>query len=419
MDTYKARTPRLALLGNGPVSNRGCEGIVLGTNAILRREFGSIEILLASFGEDPPTRLPANVQPLELTYHRPRWSMPWWRYQVSKLLKLPEDKSQVLQSLAGRLDNVAAVLSVGGDGYAIDYGHFIIDRLVVMDNYARSLGIPVIIWGASIGPFDEEPEFERRMAEHLASVDLIVVREPISLEYLDSLGVIENVSLCPDPAFVVEPIPCSLPERTRRLIDDGAIGLNLSPLLAKFLGDGDIGLWIAKASSLLNSLLDRVERPFLLVPHKTTPETDVRTDDRVFLATVLREIPDEDRDRVAVIPPDLGFAQTKWIIGQVDAFIGARTHSTISALSSCVPCLSIAYSRKAWGINKMVFGHTDWVIPSSDLNTERFCERIDELIDEIPRVRSHLVHVIPDMIETAYASGELVKHCCSVPGRNE
>ena len=41
-----------------------------------------------------------------------------------------------------------------------------------MDEFLKSLGVPVIAWGASVGPFSREPEFERMMALR-TSPDLI------------------------------------------------------------------------------------------------------------------------------------------------------------------------------------------------------------------------------------------------------
>ena len=74
---------KFMLTGNGPVTNRGCEAIVLGTQKILEREFGAIDFLLASFAQDQQTTLPGNVHPVALDYQRPRWSSAWRTVPVS------------------------------------------------------------------------------------------------------------------------------------------------------------------------------------------------------------------------------------------------------------------------------------------------------------------------------------------------
>jgi colanic acid/amylovoran biosynthesis protein len=393
---------KFALMGNGPLTNRGCEAIALGTKKIIEREFGSADFLLASFAEDSPASVPSNVHPLALRYRRSRWSKPWWQHQVNKFLGRPEDKTVFLEPVKNKLDGVVAAFSIGGDGYAIDYGHFIVDRLLIMDNFVRSQGIPVVIWGASIGPFDREPEFERQMAQHLANVDLVVVREPISLDYLQSLGVTGNICLAPDPAFVLDPAPCALPEDVERLLENPCLGVNLSPLLAKHAAGGDMARWIALAAATLEHLLADTELPLLLIPHVTSKEADARMDDHLFLRNVFGAMPSAQKERLAVLPRDLNSENLKWVIGRTTAFIGARTHSTIAALSSCVPCLSIAYSRKAWGINELVFGHRDWVFSSVDLTPARLGERVSNLVQDRERVQAHLNRVIPGMVDQAY-----------------
>ena len=65
------------------------------------------------------------------------------------------------------------------------------------------------------------------------------------------------------------------------------------------------------------------------------------------------------QEKIFVIPPIYNAPETKWIISKMKFFAGARTHSTIAALSSYVPTLSFAYSIKAKGINKDIFGHED------------------------------------------------------------
>ena len=128
---------RFVLTGNGPLTNRGCEAIVLGTRALLQREFGAARFLLASFARDSPSDVPADVEPLALAWTRPRWSRAWWRYQTRRAMRLAEDRSEFLRPLVGRIDDCAAAFSVGGDGYAVDYGHDVVDRLLIMDRYVR------------------------------------------------------------------------------------------------------------------------------------------------------------------------------------------------------------------------------------------------------------------------------------------
>jgi polysaccharide pyruvyl transferase WcaK-like protein len=389
-------------MGNGPLTNRGCEAIVLGTKAIIEREFGPAEFLLASFADDSQACLPGNVHPVELPWHRPRWSSPWWRYQLRRLCGRPEDMTGVLKPLKDQLNGFTAAFSIGGDGYTIDAGRHILDRLVLLDNCAKSQGVPVIVWGASVGPFSSDPGCERFVARHFADMDLVVVREPISLRYLESLGVTENVRLAPDPGFALDPAPCALPDAACRLLEKPCIGVNFSPMIARHATGGKADRWISLAGQILDTLATDLGLSLLLIPHVTSRERDLPMDDDLFLRSALGAVHTDRQARMAIVPRGLSSGNLKWVIGQTTAFIGSRAHSIVAALSSRVPCLSVAYSQKAWGISGWVFGHTDWVLSSEELTPERVAARAKMLLAEAESVRSHLDQVIPGMVANAY-----------------
>ena len=102
------------------------------------------------------------------------------------------------------------------------------------------------------------------------------------------------------------------------------------------------------------------------------------------------------RDRLAVLGSDYNCRQLKWIISHLTAFVGARTHATIAALSSGVPTLSIGYSMKARGINQDLFGHTDWVEPVEHMTGDSLAVRLESLLAVGDQVRQHLVDTMPD-----------------------
>ena len=102
-------------------------------------------------------------------------------------------------------------------------------------------------------------------------------------------------------------------------------------------------------------------------------------DDEHFMRSVYSELTDSEKKFVSIVPGGLTSQNLKWIISQTSLFIGARTHAAIAALSSFVPCLSIAYSRKAWGINELIFGHRDWVYASEHLDADELMKQVKKL----------------------------------------
>ena len=79
------------------------------------------------------------------------------------------------------------------------------------------------------------------------------------------------------------------------------------------------------------------------------------------------------------------------------SFIGARTHSTIAALSTGVPTIAIAYSQKARGIFRDLFGNEEYLVPIGELRTETLLRAWDKLRANEHIVRRSLEENRPEM----------------------
>jgi colanic acid/amylovoran biosynthesis protein len=116
-----------------------------------------------------------------------------------------------------------------------------------------------------------------------------------------------------------------------------------------------------------------------------------------------------------LVSPEYNAAETKWIISQMALFAGARTHSTIAALSSGVPTLSFAYSIKAQGINRDIFGHTNYCMEPTDLDAKAVASRITSMLDESAAIRRDLAGRTPGGPEGgALHAGTGLKHLIGV-----
>ena len=103
--------------------------------------------------------------------------------------------------------------------------------------------------------------------------------------------------------------------------------------------------------------------------------------------------------------------ELKGFISRCNMFIGARTHSTIAAYSSCVPTLVIGYSVKAKGIAKDIFGTSEnYVKPVQSLKEEddllRACKW---LMDNENDIRKHLQSFMPEYIKKTWLAGDEFK----------
>ena len=91
--------------------------------------------------------------------------------------------------------------------------------------------------------------------------------------------------------------------------------------------------------------------------------------------------------------------------------MGARTHSTIAAYSTCIPTLVVGYSVKARGIAKDLFGTDEnYVLPVQDLKeTTDLWNAFQWVYQRKDDIRNHLQEIMPDYIERAKSAGELLK----------
>jgi polysaccharide pyruvyl transferase WcaK-like protein len=287
---------------------------------------------------------------------------------------------------------------------------------MAMDRYLQSLGLPVVLWGMSVGPFDADPVFARKMFAHLRTLSAVFVRESDSYNYLRANGVSENVRLMADPAFLMKPVEPPL-AKIGFTLPEGAIGINLSPMVAGYRGQSpakvNLKEWLGFCVELVKSAA-ALKRPILLIPHVEFPHPD--NDDYCLLHSLSKAVSGEVPVPVQVLPRGLSAAELKWIIARCAVFAGARTHSTIAALSSHVPTFCIGYSLKAKGINRDIFGHLDHCIHVSDLTSENFTEGLRTLLANESALRAHLQSRIPELQARALSAGAILRKVCAQPG---
>lgn len=405
---------KILLVGNGLYLNRGCEAIVRGSMKIFEHAFRDCFSIRAGVMAMPEPVAEQNraerdkrITSFSITPVGRRGSRKWLESQFNKRFGTRFEPE--LRDLYGEIANAAIALEIGGDNYTLDYGRP--TRFMAMDRYLMKHGIPVVIWGASVGSFDEDHQFAPRIFDHLRNLSAVFVRETESRDYLANRGVNDNVQLVADPAFLMQSVkPVGLANEF--VPDEETLGVNFSPLVGRFRNRGagfDLLQWTAECVANITAL-DSLKRPILLIPHVGSREPN--NDDFAFLRQVHAKAAACMKSPVKVLPPNLSAAELKWIIGRCAAFAGARTHSTIAAFSSEVPTLSIGYSLKARGINRDLFGSLDYCVPVSDLTPGIFAEKMKGLLDDAVHIRRCLHQKLPQIRELAMSAGEKLRSMC-------
>ena len=398
--------PLFILYGNGSILNRGCEAILRSTVQILQEEFSPCRFInsppcyveleeLGDLGRDV-----VHVVPPKRIFPGKNWFIFYMRkrlfmYEIRR--RIFGTKREVFEPY---LPESTATLAIGGDNYSLDYGvpwtHFAINRAPLR------CGKPLVIWGASVGPFDRNPKFERFAAAELSKVTLICARESETLAYLKRLGISHNVRLVSDPAFVLEPREVNLDKAELEIIKKPCIGINMSFLIGKYWKGSRS--WLDCATKNVKNVLETTGLPILFVPHVVQRHNN----DYHFMKQIMVRL-NPYSDRMAILSPEYNCQEIKWVISKLTAFIGARTHSTIAALSSNVPTISIGYSMKARGINKDIFGHLDWLVPFEKLEGETLSNVTKRLLKSETSVRKYLASCMPAYKQRARNAAKYVK----------
>lgn len=400
---------KILLVGNGPYRNRGCEAIVRGTMEILQDTFGENLIVRAGVMASPSTvaaqqsaEIDGRVTNFAVSHVGSRFSLKWWMSQANA--RLGTNFHGHTRDLYDLTEGVACALQVGGDNYSLDYGRPW--DYIAIDRWMARHGTPTVIWGASVGPFESDTQFAPIIHSHLKTLAGIFVRETATRDYLARHGISDNVHLVADPAFCMTPQE-PLDPAVLDLVMPGMIGINISPLVARFSNTGgNLDAWRQKAAEMIVGAADRTRRPVLLVPHVGSPQHD--EDDFAFMAELRNIVAPRVQVPVKTAPAGLGAAELKWLIARCAVFAGARTHATIAALSSCTPTLSLSYSVKAVGINQDIFGHQDFCKSVKTIAVQDFADTMGAMLDDADGIRAGLEAKIPMIKARARSAGPLL-----------
>jgi polysaccharide pyruvyl transferase WcaK-like protein len=402
------------LAGHNNFGNRGCEALVRSTVQMLTGKFGASEFLVPSFNPVADARQWPKHQDFGVRFVDvpvfPANIKVWGRAAraVPAVKRVWKPRFRVPSAYRRMVLDCDATIMIGGDVITLDYG---IGPLVWHRAFAEDfLGEkqPTMLWAASVGPFSKEPEIEPHMATFLNRLDLVTVRESITAKYLAGIGVSANVQSVCDPAFVMQPEPVDA-SQIGFDIGSGFLGLNVSPLIAKFRQPGeDPAVLQREVAEFIRQAQRKYGMRCVLIPHVGPLDTGVESDndDHRYMQQIKALVPDVEG--VQLLPNHLNAAQLKYVLGQARFFIGARTHATIGAISRGTPTVSIAYSTKARGLNRDLFGHEDYVLSTPDVSSKTLLEHLDLLVNREAAIRAQLAEVVPRTAQRSLRSADLL-----------
>lgn len=269
---------------------------------------------------------------------------------------------------------------------------------------ARVFRIPMLVCAPSMGPYDAEPP--RLVRRQLLRVpQLFCVREDISRQYLETIGLGDKVEVTMDLAFMDE-VDTADAERQ----------LAAYPALLSFLHSRQrvVGMtlsdftWHVKLGKDAE-LLDRIETSARRMIAELTdrgcgvlliPQLFGNQNDADYLQTFAGEGVHVMSDK-----PDTYVQQH--VISKLYALIGMRYHSNIFAAKMGTPFVAVVYEEKMGGFLELA-GLNEYGLPLQDISFEALDEKFRKLELQYENVKDRLKQGLPKWRKRARRTVELL-----------
>lgn len=261
---------------------------------------------------------------------------------------------------------------------------------------ARSVGVPMVMFSQSIGPF-RSSAWRSIVARELLRARLVIAREELSVSVCRSMGV--NAELCDDVAFAVEPgaAPPGAPEVPR-----GTVGVTVMSALPGVDAAGQRRYADALRDGLV-AAFGAAPRPIAVISQVSAHAGDDDVKEGQRLSAALLEAGLQARF------VDLGDAtdeQVSAFYGRLDLVVASRLHSGILALCAGTPIVALAYLPKTDGVLARL-GMERWVLPTSGLESARLASILGAALADADALRDEIGARLPALRASARRAVDL------------
>lgn len=383
--------------------NKGDSGILLGTIEFLKEMFGenNLEINILSFTPEldrKQYKKESCIKNVESNILNPH---PYKHTKLGKIIAIIKllfrviylnimfffNKDRLLKKeKVLNLLNESDLVIVCGGGYL---GGKKIDSLIhlVQIDFNTKYNKRVITMGISIEPMKNM--FLKYCTEKvLKKLSLVIARENITYNYLETFMNKNKILLVPDMAFMLKNEIKTFKEvekfkkRHKYLVGITVRNWNfpesnnskekiynylnvLSEFIIKWVSEENIGF---------------VFIPQVIVSYAS--DVDIAKKLKFFL-------PEKIRESFLIVSDDLSPLDIKSLIGNMNYFIGTRMHSNIFALSMNIPTIAISYEKKTNGIMDLV-NQSEYVIDISSIDLKNLNQLFEKVIKNNLKIKKEL-----------------------------
>ncbi len=401
-----ARLKNIMFILNACKYNRGSEAIIRGFASIVKEAIPDSRIILSSAERDfDSTQNIPHIDGYVMRYSFNHYSLKHVvMYICKKLVKNLRWAALMKYSRLIRECRTADIIVfVGADNFDKSYGMF--HEIHEMNKTLRSTSsAKMVMYDCSLEP----SEIDDNIRQDFELFDVITARENITFEAFKKSDFQKPLFYYPDPAFAMAVEKTPLPDG---FLEGKTIGVNASALVTRAKYGSDESTVLRSYVKMIESILAATDNSVMLLPH-VMHGTDLPVLEKIheFFST---------NNRVFLMGNEsLNASQLKYLISKCRLFVGARTHSTIAAYSSCVPTLVLGYSVKSSGIAGDIFGTDEgYVIPLKMLKSDNMlADAFFEIYNRQDEIKAHLESIMPCYINKACQIGSMINEieniCC-------
>ena len=284
---------------------------------------------------------------------------------------------------------------LGGGGILFDG---LVEDMLRDVNWARELGIPVMVYAISVGPL-KTPESKQLVVTALNKVDKITVRENEAKRILHDLGIDQEIEVTADPGLLLKP-----QSFTKEMLKMEGINPD-SPLVGFSLRepgpaapDLNIEQYHAILANAADFMVERFDAQILFVPMEVGDNKDPQHSHAVISKMV-------NAQRASVLKGEYSSAAVLGLIKHMSFVVGMRLHFLIFAGIQKIPFVPLPYASKVAGL----LSDLEMPMPPiTALNVGKLCAFLDRSWDLRERIRKKLEVRVPPLQERARKTNQIL-----------